>query len=73
MGSLLAAVGLLQAILEQGYVLFLSLCLGWFWVPFNSFLLVGDLVFWLVSPLAVKQAPAAKGVCVCTSPCIAAA
>lgn len=30
---------------------------------------LGDLVFWLLSPLAAKQVPAAKGVCVCRSPC----
>lgn len=50
-------------------MLFLSFCCCWFWVLFYFLVSLGDLVFWLLSPLAVKQVPAAKGVCVCVSPC----
>lgn len=34
-----------------------------------GFFFLGDLVFWLMSPLAVKQVPAARGVCVPMSSC----
>lgn len=48
---------------------FLSVVVGFeFFYTLGVFFL-GDLVFWLMSPLAVKQVPAARGVCVPMSSC----
>lgn len=45
-----------------------------FVVGFGLFLIFGiflggDLVFWLMFLLAFKEVPAAKGVCICMTPC----
>lgn len=54
-------------------MLFLAFCCCWFGILYYFLAFWGDLVFWLMSTLAAKQVPAAKGVCVCMSPCRVAA